>query len=212
MIVGSLKEFEEKLEDFVNGQDAIDDLYLGRIERKQEGPTEFTTDKDWQKAMAGWIAKGKLSKLLNLWVKGLEVDWNKLYSGAKPKRISLPTYPFAKERCWMPYYDGKLVAPFDSKPSVNESLIAIGSKDQNDRSAHRVFEYLKHTIHIVSKVPLHLLKPDIPFEEFGIDSIMISQLAKEIAAQTGAQDLTLFFKFNTLETLSKQLAESFPTD
>lgn len=210
LIVSSLKELEKNLEDFVNGQDAIDDLYLGRIKRKQEAATGFTTDKNWQKAMDDWIAKGKLSKLLNLWVMGFEVNWQKLYGKVKPKRISLPTYPFAKERYWIPKYDGKSVASFGSKPSVNESLIAIESKDQNNRSAHSVLEYLKHTIHIVSKVPLNRIKPDIPFEEFGIDSIMISQLAMEIAAKTGVQDSTLFFKFNSLETLSKYLSEAFP--
>ncbi|RYZ81766.1 MAG: hypothetical protein EOO68_35405, partial [Moraxellaceae bacterium] len=48
----------------------------------------------------------KLSKLVDLWVKGLELDWNKFYTDSslgvvKPKRISLPTYPFAKERYWI---------------------------------------------------------------------------------------------------------------
>ncbi|GBF32469.1 polyketide synthase of type I [Desulfocucumis palustris] len=33
-------------------------------------------------------------------MKGLIFDWNKLYGGARPRRISLPTYPFAGERCW----------------------------------------------------------------------------------------------------------------
>ncbi|GBF32534.1 polyketide synthase of type I [Desulfocucumis palustris] len=33
-------------------------------------------------------------------MKGLIFDWNKLYGGAGPRRISLPTYPFAGERCW----------------------------------------------------------------------------------------------------------------
>jgi len=33
---------------------------------------------------------------MELWVKGLVFDWNRLYGDNKPKRISLPTYPFAK--------------------------------------------------------------------------------------------------------------------
>jgi Polyketide synthase modules and related proteins len=31
----------------------------------------------------------------------MHVDWNKLYGVIKPKRISLPTYPFEKERYWI---------------------------------------------------------------------------------------------------------------
>src|SRR5262249_44795170 len=47
------------------------------------------------------IAHRKLSKLAELWTKGLEVDWSKLYGEYRPQRISLPTYPFAKERYWI---------------------------------------------------------------------------------------------------------------
>lgn len=35
------------------------------------------------------------------WLNGENVEWEKLYSGELPKRISLPTYPFAKRRCWI---------------------------------------------------------------------------------------------------------------
>ena len=37
-------------------------------------------------------------------MKGLAFDWNKLYAEGKPRRISLPTYPFAKERSWVPEF------------------------------------------------------------------------------------------------------------
>ena len=49
-----------------------------------------------------WLEKGEYNKLLELWVKGINFDWHALYKGdLKPKRISAPTYPFAKERYWL---------------------------------------------------------------------------------------------------------------
>lgn len=39
--------------------------------------------------------------LCNLYVKGADIDWKKLYEGRKRKRVSLPTYPFEKRRCWL---------------------------------------------------------------------------------------------------------------
>ena len=60
----------------------------------------------WAGRSSAWLAKGKLSKLLELWVKGLAVDWKKLYGESKPRRVSLPTYPFAKERYWLPQGGG----------------------------------------------------------------------------------------------------------
>ncbi len=40
--------------------------------------------------------------MLTEWAKGAAVDWSLLYEGEKPKRVSLPVYPFAKERYWVP--------------------------------------------------------------------------------------------------------------
>ena len=36
--------------------------------------------------------------LARLWTNGVRIDWDLLYGGGKPSRISLPTYPFARER------------------------------------------------------------------------------------------------------------------
>ncbi|MCC5466707.1 SDR family NAD(P)-dependent oxidoreductase [Pelosinus baikalensis] len=101
LIVGSIKELEEKLQDFVEGKDGIDDLYRGQIKRNKEILTVFAADEDMEKTISAWINKGKYGKVLQLWVKGMIFDWNKLYSDVKPCRISLPTYPFARERYWV---------------------------------------------------------------------------------------------------------------
>jgi len=58
-------------------------------------------DDDMQEVIEKWIAHKKLEKLAQSWARGLNVDWNKLYGEVKPRRVSLPAYPFAKERCWI---------------------------------------------------------------------------------------------------------------
>ncbi|EGD45652.1 Beta-ketoacyl synthase, partial [Ruminiclostridium papyrosolvens DSM 2782] len=100
VIAGSIKELEEKLQGYLEGRDDIPDLYRGQVKRSKETQAIFTADEDMQKAIEAWITKGKYGKLLSLWVDGLSFDWNKLYSSIKPHRISLPTYPFARERYW----------------------------------------------------------------------------------------------------------------
>ncbi|MCP5008276.1 MAG: type I polyketide synthase, partial [Planctomycetes bacterium] len=100
-IVASIKELEEKLEAYLAGDQDIEDTYLGEVKRTKETLTVFTADEDLQQAIESWINKGKFSKILDLWVKGLVLDWSKLYGETKPKRISLPTYPFARERYWI---------------------------------------------------------------------------------------------------------------
>jgi acyl transferase domain-containing protein len=100
--VGSIKELEGKLQGFLDDRDGIPDLYQGQVKRNKETLSIFKADKELQEAMEKWIERGKYSQLMELWVKGLNFDWDKLYGEDKPRRISLPTYPFAKERYWVP--------------------------------------------------------------------------------------------------------------
>ena len=100
-LVKSVKQLAEKLQAYVAGEHSIEDVYRGQVKRNQETLSLFSTDDDLQQTVDKWIADRKVSKLLELWVKGLEVDWSKLYGECKPQRISLPTYPFARERYWV---------------------------------------------------------------------------------------------------------------
>jgi polyketide synthase PksL len=98
----SVEHLAEKLEAYVNGERRIEDLYRGHVNRGAESANIINQDDDVKETIVEkWIANKKFSKLLELWVNGLEVDWNKLYGEAAPQRITLPTYPFAKERYWI---------------------------------------------------------------------------------------------------------------
>ena len=101
LIINSQEGLEGKLKDFLDGKEHIEDLYRGQVKQSKDTLAVFTADEDLQRTIDTWIRKGKYHKLLGLWVKGLIVDWNKLYGANKPQRMSLPTYPFAKERYWI---------------------------------------------------------------------------------------------------------------
>ncbi|HXO73315.1 MAG TPA: amino acid adenylation domain-containing protein, partial [Bradyrhizobium sp.] len=101
MIVDSVADLESKLRRFVAGDESVEDLYRGQVRREKEMVVAFSADDDFQHTITKWIERGKYGKLLDLWVKGLLFDWRQLYGAAKPRRISLPTYPFARERYWV---------------------------------------------------------------------------------------------------------------
>jgi acyl transferase domain-containing protein len=42
-----------------------------------------------------------LTALGQLWVAGIPVDWKALHGEPQPRRVSLPTYPFERERYWL---------------------------------------------------------------------------------------------------------------
>ncbi|WP_155660759.1 SDR family NAD(P)-dependent oxidoreductase, partial [Priestia megaterium] len=110
-IVSDIPELIQKLDAFIQGQDSIANSYQGQIKQNKEIISLFTTDEDSQELLYKWITKGKNGKLAELWAKGLDIDWSLLYNQVLPRRIPLPTYPFAKERYWVPMNEDQ---PFDS--------------------------------------------------------------------------------------------------
>jgi len=120
-VVGSVAQLTEKLQAYTSGGQNINDTYQGHITRDKDTLAMFGTDADMQKIVDKWISDKNWPKLLDLWVKGLELDWNKLYGDNKPQRISLPTYPFAKERFWVE-------VPMDAHSVVQKSTGEIKIK------------------------------------------------------------------------------------
>jgi acyl transferase domain-containing protein len=123
VIAASGKELHQKLEDFLKGRVNIENLYQGQVKRSGETPAVFAADEDMAKTIDAWIAKRKYAKLLELWVNGLDFDWNKLYGDIKPGRISLPTYPFARERYWVT--ESKAKSAVDSAAAASTTAAVL---------------------------------------------------------------------------------------
>ena len=100
-MVSSVNQLAKKLGAYLGGVKNIEAVHQGRVEPGNGSMTIIDGDDDMQEAIDRWIARKKLSKLLDLWIRGLHVDWKKLHGDVKPRRIPLPTYPFARERCWV---------------------------------------------------------------------------------------------------------------
>ncbi|MBB6249440.1 SDR family NAD(P)-dependent oxidoreductase, partial [Rhodanobacter sp. A1T4] len=105
LVVDSLDELREKLTAYLAGETAIDELYRGQVKRHKDSFSSLAGDDITATIAETWMAKGKYGKLLDLWVKGLAFDWQRLYGAHRPRRISLPTYPFARERYWIEMSD-----------------------------------------------------------------------------------------------------------
>jgi polyketide synthase PksJ len=116
-VAGNLSELIDKLAAFGAGEKSIPGCYQGQVEPDNPMLQAFTTDEDGRELIEQWLAKGKAHKLAELWAKGLPLNWHLLYGDLKPERISLPTYPFAGERYWIPgteegkAYGGKFTHP-----------------------------------------------------------------------------------------------------
>lgn len=102
VIVTSLQDLKEKLEGYLHRKIDLIDLYRSQGKKQKNILTLLRSNEELQEAVDKWIERKKYSVLLDLWVAGMEVDWEKLYPYNKPKKISLPTYPFTQERYWHP--------------------------------------------------------------------------------------------------------------
>jgi polyketide synthase PksN len=76
------------------------DWMFGSAKKNKESKSAFSDD-ELSEAIEKWSAGEKYQKLIELWVNGFSFDWQRLYqNGGIPRRMSLPTYPFARERYW----------------------------------------------------------------------------------------------------------------
>ena len=109
----SIEELTQKLSAYLRG-DRVDGLFLGRAADRHVGEVP-QRHRDMGDAFPGvdeatvdaWLARGAFAELLAAWVQGVAFDWYRLYGKgqALPQRLSLPTYPFARQRYWVPVAD-----------------------------------------------------------------------------------------------------------
>lgn len=106
------------------------EYFSGDTRNKTSASVLFSKDEELSAVVATWFAKRRYDRLLELWVTGFDIDWRKLYVeevrlGRLPKRISLPTYPFAKRRHWLKS-DSSRRSPMESKG--DERTLVFGSQ------------------------------------------------------------------------------------
>ncbi|MEJ2118435.1 MAG: SDR family NAD(P)-dependent oxidoreductase, partial [Alphaproteobacteria bacterium] len=86
IVARSLDELERKLGAFVSGAAEAGDIDRGVVSPEDQDTASVAP----QVQAAELIADGHDSEVLQLWVKGGQVDWNALWGERKPKRISRP--------------------------------------------------------------------------------------------------------------------------
>ena len=99
--VDNIRDLKAKLTAFIRSSDKAADWAQGELKQNKETLASFAQDSEFVETVDKWLARGKYAKLMELWAKGLSFDWRRLYEGEdKPRRMSLPTYPFVKEHYW----------------------------------------------------------------------------------------------------------------
>jgi polyketide synthase PksN len=98
-IVNDKSALINRLEDYLKGRTT--ELFTGNINKAQN---DFLLEGGSGKAYINYAIEHQETKsLAQLWTKGVTIDWRLIYTqDNRPNKITLPTYPFAKERYWIP--------------------------------------------------------------------------------------------------------------
>jgi polyketide synthase PksM len=89
-LVKDKNEFIDSLQQYLTSEMETKNTFIGRFEKKKGDKIK--------KIQAN---RSTLNETAIEWVNGAEIDWYSLYPVEVPKKISLPTYPFAKEHYWI---------------------------------------------------------------------------------------------------------------
>jgi acyl transferase domain-containing protein/acyl carrier protein len=100
-VVDNVDQLREKLSAYLKGDEDIDGAAHGQVKDHRDTLSVLNEDPDFLVTIDRWIGRGNLAKLLELWAKGLDFDWHKLHGERQPRRLSLPSYPFAREKYWI---------------------------------------------------------------------------------------------------------------
>ncbi|MEM6601842.1 MAG: SDR family NAD(P)-dependent oxidoreductase, partial [Verrucomicrobiota bacterium] len=135
LVVNDLEELHMQLATYQKGDK--DDLLIGNVKKDQ---SDFLLEGEAGKGYIEIAMKNKESNsLAQLWVKGVEIDWNLLYKGHLPNKISLPTYPFARERYWIPAQDDEYTILPLKKGQWLHPLVHENTSDLSEQKYASVF-------------------------------------------------------------------------
>lgn len=97
----SLDELAQALRGFIADQDAPG-LHVGAPGARQALAAALDGDDEAMRTLTErWLQRGDLGRLARLWVQGVDIDWTTLPRGTAPCIVSLPTYPFRRDRFWL---------------------------------------------------------------------------------------------------------------
>jgi 3-oxoacyl-(acyl-carrier-protein) synthase/acyl carrier protein len=97
MVVQNQQELKRELRAFIHGGALGPNVWIGTAAANGKPDLDAPgSDTEKPATLDQWI------RIAKSWVAGRDVNWNAFYGTFHPRRVSLPTYPFAKERYWVP--------------------------------------------------------------------------------------------------------------
>ncbi|MDO0943604.1 beta-ketoacyl synthase N-terminal-like domain-containing protein, partial [Brevibacillus laterosporus] len=105
-VICDIDELEKSLIDYLDGKGTLKNNYQGNVNKNNSISSLSIGNEEKHEMVNHFIGNNDLHQLAYLWVSGLDIDWKALYKSEEDHRkMSLPTYPFARERYWISEID-----------------------------------------------------------------------------------------------------------
>jgi acyl transferase domain-containing protein len=112
VVASGLEDLRDKMKHWVDlrksadpvlGNDAagLEHVYHGNVVEGRYGASNLIEGRAGKAFLRDLLTSGDLERIASLWVLGVSIDWSLMYPSGTPAKVSLPTYPFSKERCWL---------------------------------------------------------------------------------------------------------------
>jgi acyl transferase domain-containing protein/SAM-dependent methyltransferase/acyl carrier protein len=102
-IVSSRAELIDALGELVDGRDDREGVFRGEVSsgaRRDQALGALEEDRAYLESL---LRNGRFARLAQLWVTGAQIEWGSLHAEpGRRRRVRLPTYAFARQRCWIP--------------------------------------------------------------------------------------------------------------
>ncbi len=195
-VAGSVEEARSTLADFSAGR--ASGWYARRCDGLEDGIALLVEGPEGAQFVAAAIAAGALEKLAKLWVHGVSIDWSLLYRPAPPRRIALPTYPFARDRYWL--------QRDSSKPRAAVALPIVSSP--SSAPAATAGEALVKIVRKLLRTEDNGLTLDSGLAQSGFNSLYQLRAVERFAEQTGRRiPNRWFYECRTLRELGERVEQ-----
>lgn len=151
-----------------------------------------------------------LKALGQLWLNGIEPNWEATYLGQNRKRIDIPTYAFDHKRYWL-------------EPTVTINIVpeTLTQQQTNTKPTQPVLmrkdiliDKLKEIFEDAAGIEIDMAATGMSFIEIGFDSLSLTQIATNLKKvfNVPVTFRKLFEEYNSLELLAIYLDNNLPAD
>ena len=155
-----------------------------------------------------------LESLGDLWLRGVQIDWNAFYNAEERQKISLPSYVFDRKPCWIdPVSDTNLTVAHkeQEQAALEPSPIQI---DTVKTGVPTVLSKVSEIIYNISGIHFDSETHATHFLELGLDSLTLTQVSLRLKE---AFNLPISFRqlnedLVSLELLTNYLDKQLPEE